>query len=443
LQEKKEFATKLKAAGNKQFGSKDYNKAIDLYTKAIELRQDPIYYSNRAACHQALGEWEKVIEDTTAAISLDSMYVKALNRRANAYEQVEKYRDALLDYTASCIIDKFQSQQSAQKVETLLQKVATQKGTELYASKKKKLPSVAFVSNYLSSYRAKPIPEDLSETADIPETSGRYELRKALLSIEKRSWQDYNDAFDSIGKAIEMGNLGTHEALAYNLRATFRWLIGDTATAMEDINKSIELDPDLIQSYVKRATMYLENGESAALLTSFAHSFIENRIKAQEDFAEAAKRAPEDPDVFYNRGQSHFIMGEFQEAATDYQKSIDFDPDFMFSHIQMAVTQYKQGSIASALATFRKSIKKFPSSPEVYNYFGEILLDQQQYQKAIENFDQAIELEKTAHPQAMNVLPLVNKALTIFQWKQQLKQAQELCEKALLRKFVVHRYTQY
>jgi mitochondrial import receptor subunit TOM70 len=125
-------------------------------------------------------------------------------------------------------------------------------------------------------------------------------------------------------------------------------------------------------------------------------------------------------------------MGEFQEAATDYQKSIDLDPEFMFSHIQMAVTQYKQGSVASALATFRKNIKKFPEAPEVYNYFGEILLDQQQYQKAIENFDKAVDLEKVAHPQAMNVLPLVNKALTTFQWKQQLKPAQELCQKALL-----------
>jgi mitochondrial import receptor subunit TOM70 len=165
----------------------------------------------------------------------------------------------------------------------------------------------------------------------------------------------------------------------------------------------------------------------------------ENKTAAQADFAEAARRAPEDPDVYYNRGQSHFIMGEFPEASADYQKSIDFDADFMFSHIQMAVTQYKQGSIASALATFRKNIKRFPKAPEVYNYFGEILLDQGQFQKAIENFDTAIDLERAAHPQAMNVLPLVNKALTMFQWKQDLKEAQDLCQKALLCK--LHSFT--
>ena len=81
------MASKLKAAGNKSYGSKEYNKAIDLYTKAIQLRQDPIFYSNRAACYQAMGEWDKVIEDTTLALKMNPTYVKvrmkALNNRYN------------------------------------------------------------------------------------------------------------------------------------------------------------------------------------------------------------------------------------------------------------------------------------------------------------------------------------------------------------------------
>jgi len=37
----------------------------------------------------------------------------------------------------------------------------------------------------------------------------------------------------------------------------------------------------------------------------------------------------------------------------------------------------------------------------------------------------------------MNVLPLINKALALFQWKQDYKQAEELCEKALVRKLIL------
>lgn len=142
----------------------------------------------------------------------------------------------------------------------------------------------------------------------------------------------------------------------------------------------------------------------------------------------------DDPDIYYHRAQLHFILGEFAEAAKDYQKSIDLDRDFIFSHIQLGVTLYKMGSIASSMATFRRCIKNFDKVPDVYNYYGELLLDQQKYHEAIEKFDTAIEMEKQTKPFGMNVLPLINKALALFQWKQDFQEAEKLCQKALISK---------
>lgn len=140
----------------------------------------------------------------------------------------------------------------------------------------------------------------------------------------------------------------------------------------------------------------------------------------------------DDPDIYYHRAQLHFILGEFADAAKDYQKSIDLDRDFIFSHIQLGVTQYKMGSIASSMATFRRCIKSFEKVPDVYNYYGELLLDQQKYQEAIDKFDMAVEMEKQTKPLGMNVLPLINKALALFQWKQDFAEAEKLCQKALI-----------
>ena len=68
---------------------------------------------------------------------------------------------------------------------------------------------------------------------------------------------------------------------------------------------------------------------------------------------------------------------------------------------------------------------------------GELLLDQQRFEEAVEKFDKAIELEKVKYvfnilpmsPQESfstqlyrsppNVLSLVNKGLALFQWKQE------------------------
>jgi len=85
------------------------------------------------------------------------------------------------------------------------------------------------------------------------------------------------------------------------------------------------------------------------------------------------------------------------------------------------------------MSTFRRCMKDFDKVPDVYNYYGELLLDQQKYSEAIQNFDTAIEMEKQTKPMGMNVLPLINKALALFQWKQDYGEAEKLCGRALLR----------
>ncbi|KAF3388295.1 Mitochondrial import receptor subunit tom70 [Talaromyces pinophilus] len=413
---RKAYAAKLKAAGNKAYGSKDYNRAIELYGKAILCKPDPVFYSNRAACWNVLSEWEKVVEDTSAALAMDNEYLKALNRRAIAYEHLEQYDNALLDFTASCIIDQFTNRQSRESLERLLKKVAEKKAKVIMEAKGKRLPGATFVGNYLQSFRPKSIPAAL-DSEDLDEETGKGQLRKGYLAMEKKTGEGYDEAAQAFEKALEVGDLGEFEGDALNQRATFTYLRGDAQSALEDLNKSIEIDPSLTQSYIKRASLHLELG---------------NKDGAVDDFELAIAHNKDDPDIYYHRAQLHFILGEFAEAAKDYQKSIDLDPSFIYSHIQLGVTQYKLGSVASAMATFKRSVKKFETVPDVYNYYGELLLDQQDYQGAIEKFDKAVEMESKTKPTAINVLPLINKALGIFQWKQDFKEAESLCQKALI-----------
>lgn len=363
-----------------------------------------------------------MVEDTSAAIAMDAEYIKALNRRAHAYEHLQMYSEALLDYTASCIIDGFKNEASTQSVERLLKKVAEKKAAEMIKTKKKTLPSATFVSNYLQSYRPQPPPSGLEESAELDENTGKGQLQRGLIAMDKKTKEAYESASQSFKKAIELGHLGDHEAFALNMRATFTYLEGDTDAAMKDLTKAIELQPSLSQSFIKRASMYLETG---------------SKDQAAEDFEEAMKQNKDDPDIYYHRAQLHFILGEFADAAKDYQKSIELDKSFIYSHIQLGVTQYKMGSIASSFATFRRCIKNFDKVPDVYNYYGELLLDQQKPEEAIERFETAIEMERTTKPAgAINVLPLINKALALFQWKQDFKSAEDLLNKALISKLL-------
>lgn len=124
-------------------------------------------------------------------------------------------------------------------------------------------------------------------------------------------------------------------------------------------------------------------------------------------------------------GQIHFITGDFKSASEDYIKSVELEPTFVFSYIQYNVAQYKLGNLAEAMKGFKKALKDFPESGEVSNYYGELLLDQQEFDQAIERFEKAIKLKPS------NPLAYINKALLLFQWKQDPVAAESLCLQAL------------
>lgn len=99
---------------------------------------------------------------------------------------------------------------------------------------------------------------------------------------------------------------------------------------------------------------------------------------------------------FYHRGQVYFITGDYPLAIDEYERSSILDPVFIFSHIQLAVALYKKGEINRALDSFERLMREHPNSGEVANYYGELLLDQGQYEKAVAMFERSIVLNQDA-----------------------------------------------
>ena len=101
-------AVQLKDAGNEKYRAGMYEEAIGLYTAALEqlpdhMRQHAevvLILNNRAAAHNQLQNYRQVVVDTTAALELEPGNVKALMRRGFAYEAIERYAPALADMEA-------------------------------------------------------------------------------------------------------------------------------------------------------------------------------------------------------------------------------------------------------------------------------------------------------------------------------------------------------
>ncbi|KAI0381854.1 Metallo-dependent phosphatase-like protein [Hypomontagnella monticulosa] len=101
-----EQATAFKNDGNKAFAAHDWPKAIDLYTKAIELNdKEPTYFTNRAQAHIKSEAYGYAIADATKAIELNPKLVKAYFRRAVANAAILKPKDAAKDFKKCVELD--------------------------------------------------------------------------------------------------------------------------------------------------------------------------------------------------------------------------------------------------------------------------------------------------------------------------------------------------
>ncbi|KAJ8313729.1 hypothetical protein KUTeg_008290 [Tegillarca granosa] len=97
----------LREEGNNLFRTGQYSEAVNKYTKADQLVNLSLIHSNRAACYLKTGDCPAAIKDCTTALDLVPHSVKPLLRRASAYEHIERYRMAYVDYKHVLHIDRF------------------------------------------------------------------------------------------------------------------------------------------------------------------------------------------------------------------------------------------------------------------------------------------------------------------------------------------------
>eukprot|EP00668_Euglena_longa_P011442 GGOE01013846.1.p1 GENE.GGOE01013846.1~~GGOE01013846.1.p1 ORF type:complete len:495 (+),score=91.64 GGOE01013846.1:52-1485(+) len=93
-----DLAAQLKEQGNEFFKASKFNKAIEAYTKCIDIdpKNVPVL-CNRAFANLKVEAFGSALEDANLAIDLDPSFVKAYYRRASAYLALGKSEQALKD----------------------------------------------------------------------------------------------------------------------------------------------------------------------------------------------------------------------------------------------------------------------------------------------------------------------------------------------------------
>ncbi|XP_011870824.1 PREDICTED: protein unc-45 homolog B [Vollenhovia emeryi] len=91
-----------KEKGNEEFNKGNWSEALSHYTNALKLVKEDsaekaVYYKNRAAAYLKTHDYERVVEDCDSSLKICYNDPKALYRRCQALEALERYEEAYRD----------------------------------------------------------------------------------------------------------------------------------------------------------------------------------------------------------------------------------------------------------------------------------------------------------------------------------------------------------
>ncbi|GAV46658.1 hypothetical protein ZYGR_0A02510 [Zygosaccharomyces rouxii] len=100
-------ADEFKQQGNAAFLAKDYVKAIDLFTKAIEVSETPnhVLYSNRSACYASNKKFEEALKDAEECVKISPSWSKGYNRVGAAQFGLSQLDEAEKSYKRALELD--------------------------------------------------------------------------------------------------------------------------------------------------------------------------------------------------------------------------------------------------------------------------------------------------------------------------------------------------
>ncbi|XP_055508304.1 mitochondrial import receptor subunit TOM34 [Leucoraja erinacea] len=280
-------AAKLKSAGNELFQHGRYGEAAGRYSEAIVRLQEAgtkwpeelsVLYSNRAACYLKIGSCSDSIKDCTASLELVPFALKPLIRRATAYEALERYPQAFVDFRTATQLDG--NVQAAQDGMNRMRKVLTERDGNNWRDNLPPIPSVP--ATLQRKWRPNPPGNTGAETATIQQ-NGDGTASASL--VQARSLK-------------EAGN-----ALVKK---------GEHRKAVEKYSESLRLNSKEYTTFTNRALCYLN---------------LQQYREAEKDCTSALGLDPANLKAFYRRAQARKEQKNYKGSLADLQEMLKLDPN--------------------------------------------------------------------------------------------------------------------
>ncbi|KAL5212497.1 hypothetical protein ABZP36_023344 [Zizania latifolia] len=249
--ERKSAALKEKEAGNAAYKKKDFETAIQHYTKAMELDDEDIsYLTNRAAVYIEMGKYDECIKDCDNA--------------------VERGRELRADF-------KMVSRALTRKGTALVKLAKTSKDHDI---------AIETFQKALTEHRNPDTLKRLNEAERAKKELEQQEYYDPKLADEEREKgnelfkeQKYPDAIKHYTEALRRN---PKDPRVYSNRAACYTKLGAMPEGLKDAEKCIELDPTFSKGYTRKGAVQF---------------FMKEFDKAMETYQAGLKHDPNNPEL--------------------------------------------------------------------------------------------------------------------------------------------------
>lgn len=435
-------ADQFKAEGNAAFAAKDFQKAIDLFTKAIDVSESPnhVLFSNRSACHASLRDFDDALKDAEECVKINPSWAKGYTRKAAALHGLGDLIGASDAYEQALKLDpnNAQAQSGLKSVQDAISSEAQRDGgdlglgaifsdpgawkrlqedpktkdymkdpefVKLIQSMSGKNPMEALglmqsdprVMQALSVMMGIAVPGadgEGSQPADVKSEEKKPEPKKEAkpepVEPEVPDSKKEADAEKALGNA------------AYKKRS-FEEAIGH-------YNKAYELHKDVTYLNNRSAAEFEAADYDTAIKT--AERVIEEGREVRADYTAIAKAYGRIGSCYAKKGDLKAAIENFNKSLTEHrtpdilnklrtaekelkQREADayLDPAKAEEAREEGNKKFKEGDWPGAVKEYTEAVKRAPNDPKGYANRAAALLKLMSYPDAIRDCDKAIELD--------------------------------------------------
>ncbi|CAG8568070.1 8265_t:CDS:10, partial [Acaulospora morrowiae] len=459
-------AEEFKAQGNAAFSAKEYVKAIELFTKAIEV--DPsnhVLYSNRSASYASLKQYDKALEDANRTIELKKDWPKGYSRKGAALHGLGRREEARATYQEGlkCDPNNAQLKKALEEIESdsfaaklfpddVLVKIALNPKLRPYLDQPdfvEKIKAIQTDQSQLNIHLQDPRIKEVflflltgnvnfeSKDRDVPESEIKAESTKP--SEPEPEPQNVSES-EPIEKTEEELNreAATNEKELGNAAYKKR----EFEKALEHYGKAQELDPTNITILTNKAAVLFEQ-EKYEECIKVCEEAIDIGRENRADYKLIARALGrignayvklgklDEAIKFYNKSLTEHRtpdilsrLNETQKMKTKLEKEAYHNPELSDQAREKGNELFKKSDFSGAVQQYTEAIKRNEKDPRAYSNRAACYTRLMAFQEALKDCETCIGLDPTF------VKAYIRKA-AVELLKKEYSKCLETCETAL------------